>query len=105
MTNDMLFDTTPETIIAAAKVDIVEFKFKHKYRTVTGFGSKMWDTRVVVYRNNKHYIERYGKENSYGVTDWQRIHEHTEVATLKEAKALATKWARAGIAAGVPSRH
>lgn len=106
MTNtEMLFTTTPETTAAAAAIDIVEYKFKHKYRMVTAFGSKMHDTRVVVYRNNKHYIDAYGKDKSYGVTDWQHIHEHTEVATLKEAKALAIKWARAGIAAGYPSRY
>lgn len=99
---DMLFTTTPETTAAAAQVEIVEHKFKHKYRMVTGFGASMFDTRVVIYRHNKLYREKYGV--SYGVTDWQHIHEHTSVKTLKEARALATRWARAGIAAGYPGR-
>jgi len=100
---DMLFSTTPETTAAAEDIDIVTWKFRHKYHNVTAFGAKMFDTRVVIYRNNKHYREAYPGQN-YGVTDWQHIHEHAEVATLSEAKALATKWARAGIAAGYPGR-
>lgn len=99
---DMLFAATPETIAAAAKINLVEWKFRHKRGMVTAFGAKMHDVRVVIYRHNKMYREKYGV--SYGVTDWQHIHEHTSVATLKEAKALAAKWARAGIAAGYPSR-
>lgn len=100
---DMLFTTTPETTAAAEKLDIIEWKFRHKYRTVTAFGPKMHDVRVVIYRHNRLYREKYAGEN-YGVTDWQGIHKHTSVATLREAKALAIKWARAGIAAGYPSR-
>ena len=100
---DMLFTTTPETTAAAEALDIISWKFHHKRRMVTAFGSKMHDVRVVIYRNNKHYRETYPGQN-YGVTDWQHIHPHAEVATLKEAKALATKWARAGIAAGYPGR-
>ena len=100
---DMLFTTTPETTAAAEALEITSWKFKHKYRMVTGFGAKMWDTRVVIYRHNKVYREAYPGRN-YGVTDWQRIHEHADVATLREAKALATEWARAGIAAGYPGR-
>ena len=100
---DMLFATTPETTEAAAKLDIIEWKFRHKYRTVTAFGPKMHDVRVVIFRHNKHYREAYPGQN-YGVTDWQHLHQHTTVATLKEAKALATQWAREGIAAGYPGR-
>ena len=100
---DVLFGTTPETTAAADKLDIVTWTFRHKYRNVTAFGSKIHDVRVVIYRHNKHYREAYPGQN-YGVTDWQHIHEHTSVATLKEAKELATKWARAGIAAGHPGR-
>jgi hypothetical protein len=99
---DMLFTTTPETTHAAAQLDLVSWTFKHKYRTVTAVGAKMHDVRVVYYRHNKMYREKYGV--SYGVTDWQHIHEHTSVKTLKEAKALAAQWARAGIAAGYPGR-
>jgi hypothetical protein len=99
---DMLFTTTPETTAAADALEIISWSFKHKYRTVTGFGPKMHDVRVVIYRHNKMYREKYGV--SYGVTDWQHIHEHTSVKTRKEAVALATKWARAGIAAGYPGR-
>lgn len=99
---DMLFTTTPETTAAAEALDIITWSFKHKYRTVTAFGPKMHDVRVVIYRHNKMYRDKYGV--SYGVTDWQHIHEHTSVKTLKEAKALATTWARAGIAAGYPGR-
>jgi len=101
---DMLFTTTPETTAAAAKINLAEWKFYHKRRTVTAFGAKMHDVRVVIYRHNKHYRAAYPGQN-YGVTDWQHIHEHTSVATLKEAKALAAKWARAGIAAGYPNRY
>lgn len=100
---DMLFTTTPETTNAAAQLDMVEWKFYHKRGMVTAFGPRMHDVRVVVYRHNKHYRAAYPGQN-YGVTDWQHIHEHTSVATLKEAKALAIKWARAGIAAGYPGR-
>lgn len=100
---DMLFETTPETTAAAAALDLVEWKFKHKHRTVTAVGPKMFDVRVVYYRHNKFYRESYPGQN-YGVTDWQHIHQHTSVATLKEARALAAKWARAGIAAGYPGR-
>lgn len=103
MTNDMLFTTTPETTAAAAALDIATWSFRHKYRQVTAFGSKMWDTRVVIYRHNKHYREAYPGQN-YGVTDWQHLHEHTSVATRKEAIALAHQWVREGIAAGYPSR-
>jgi hypothetical protein len=101
---DMLFTTTPETTAAAAALDIISWKFYHKRGTVTGFGPKMHDVRVVIYRHNKVYRAHYPGQN-YGVTDWQGIHKHTSVATLKEAKALATEWARAGIAAGYPSRY
>ena len=104
MQTEMLFETTPETTAAAEAVEIVEWKFNHKGKRVTAFGPKIHDTRVVIYRHNAYYREAYPGEN-YGVTDWQRIHEHTSVATLKEAKALATKWARAGMAAGFPSRY
>ena len=100
---DMLFTTTPETTAAADALDIITWKFHHKRHMVTAFGPKMHDVRVVIYRHNKMYREKYGV--SYGVTDWQHIHEHTSVKTLKEAKALATEWTRAGIAAGYPSRY
>ena len=100
---DMLFTTTPETTAAAEALDIISWKFYHKRGMVTAFGPKMHDVRVVIYRHNKMYREHYAGQN-YGVTDWQGLHEHTSVATLKEAKALATKWARAGIAAGYPGR-
>lgn len=100
---DMLFTTTPETTAAAAALDLVEWKFYHKRGMVTAVGPKMHDVRVVVYRHNKHYRAAYPGQN-YGVTDWQHIHTHTSVATLKEAKALAATWARAGIAAGYPGR-
>ena len=99
---DMLFGTTEETVAAADNIDMLEWKFRHKYRTVTAFGPKMHDVRVVIYRHNKMYRERYGV--GYGVTDWQGMHEHVDAKTLKEARALATKWARAGIAAGYPGR-
>lgn len=100
---DMLFTTTEETTNAAAKAELVSWKFYHKRGMVTAFGPKMHDVRVVIYRHNKMYREKYGV--SYGVTDWQHIHEHTSVKTLKEAKALAEKWTRAGMAAGYPSRY
>jgi hypothetical protein len=108
MTNAMLFDTTPETVAAAAKLDIVEFKINHKRGPLTAFGTKMWDTRVVIKRSSRMYIEAYGKSQSYLINDWQRAgldnHVHYR-ATRKEAVALAHQLVREGAAAGVPSRR
>ena len=103
----MLFQTTPETTAAAAKLDIVEFKTRLKRGMVTAFGTKMWDTRVVVKRSNKHFIEKYGKSQSYLINDWQRAGQPDHVfyrATRKEAIALAHQLVREGVAAGVPGR-
>ena len=105
MTAPMLFEAEDATMVAAAeKVEIATWKFNHKGKAVTAFGSKIHDTRVVIYRNHRVYREAYPGEN-YGVTDWQHIHKHVDVATRAEAVALAEKWARAGIAAGYPSRY
>lgn len=107
MSTDTLFATTPETTAAAAKLDIVEFKLNHKRGPLTAFGVKMHDTRVVIKKMNKVWIEAYGKSQSYLVNDWQRAgqpnHVHY-VATRKEAIALAHQLVREGAAAGVPAR-
>lgn len=113
---DMLFTTTPETTAAAAQIEVVEFPYNHKRGTLRAFGTKMWDARVVVARSNKHYIEKYGKDKTYLVNDWQHPAwignvsqgeaegKITYVRTLKEAREIAIRKVRAGVAAGVPGR-
>ncbi|ACH62030.1 hypothetical protein MYRNA_22 [Mycobacterium phage Myrna] len=117
MQTEMLFETTPETTAAAAQIEVVEFKFRHKRGMLTGFGTKMWDTRVVVARSNKHYIEAYGKDKTYLVNDWQYsgweggVYTDPEVsgkiryfAKRADAVAYAKQRVREGVAAGRPGR-
>lgn len=117
MTNTLsLFDTTPETTSAAAKLDVIEFPYRHKRGMLKAFGVKMFDPRVIVARSNKHFIERYGKDKTYLVNNWQHPAwidgvaqgeaqgKITYVRTLKEARALADRLVREGVAAGVPAR-
>ncbi|AXH68297.1 hypothetical protein SEA_ABINGHOST_91 [Mycobacterium phage Abinghost] len=118
MTEAMLFETTAETTAEAAKLDVIEFPVRLKRGTVKGFGVKTGDTRVVVARSHKVFIEAYGADKTYLVNDWQAplyddegryidpetSGKHTYVRTLKEARAIAERKVREGVAAGVPAR-
>lgn len=102
---ETLFDTTPETVNAAAKLEILQFKISHKRGPLTAFGVKMWDTRVVMKRCNRLVIEN-NPAHVYLVNDWQHpgVGSATYYRTRKEAIAAAHRLVRAGVAEGIPAR-
>lgn len=122
MTAMMLFETTPETTANAATVEIKEWTERGKYgRQVRHFGAvvpgKYTETRVVVFKQHKVYIDAYGADKTYMVNDWQKplyvdgvrqddyaTGKLVEVRTLAEARRIAERFVREGIAAGRPAR-